>query len=138
MMAPVKGVSLRGLEARIAVAEMELEEMRRAAAVMRETLALHPAKPEGLCGRQALEIEVNGVMLPVGTKQAVALRLLGETPAPACVPEAALRAVFGGTIGNYTTSISKLRAKLKAANAEIVFFRGEGYRLQVVNAIGAE
>lgn len=124
--------ALKKIDAAIALKESELAELRKARALMVETLELRPDMPEGTKSA-CLEMEVAGRMVSVGTKPAVVLQMLAGVDDVSCVP---LGAISGLVDGNRKTAhqiITRLRKTLKAANvpAEIVNFYGEGYRLQV-------
>lgn len=71
---------------------------------------------------------VNGVDFELGPKTFPLAKAIGE--AEDCVPTAQLATMFGGNQQYVRVAVSVLNKRLKAAGAQIVHFRGEGYRLQ--------
>jgi len=124
--------TLASIDSKIAKAEAELAELRKARDFLAETLLLTPTHPEGK-KHVCVVMEVMGREIEVGTKQAVLLQMLTSINDTECVPSGAIRDVVGSTRRAGDMMISRLRKKLKAAQvpAEIVWFPGEGYRLQV-------
>lgn len=71
---------------------------------------------------------VNGVEFELGGRLFAVANALDE--AEDCVPAARLDALCGGKRAGVTQAIFYLNKQFRSAGAQIVHFRGEGYRLQ--------
>lgn len=71
---------------------------------------------------------VNGVDIELGARAFALATMIND--AEDCAPVEQLDAIFGGVRNLTHQCVCVLNKKLKAAGAEIVHFKGEGYRLQ--------
>lgn len=79
---------------------------------------------------------VNGHDLRLGAKAFAVLEAINE--AEDCCPLETLLPIFDGNKLYVQQTVSVLNKKLREAGAEIVHFKGEGYRLQMITEAASE
>ena len=94
----------------------------------KQKLLAPPEKPQPK-GRAGTGVfAVNGVDFTLGAKPFALIEAIAG--ADDCIPIEQLQPIFGGSRLYVQQCVSALNKKLRTAKAEIVHFRGEGYRLQ--------
>ena len=128
----MRNCEIERARAKVTALEAELEQARRALAVLEEIAAASPPLEDGAHprSRQKFVTEIMGVEIEVGAKPAAVIDLLRQLGDDEYAPTSVVRTIFGGTKSNVNSSIKKLRKNLAKTGAEIVFFKGQGYRLQ--------
>lgn len=93
--------------------------------------ALPPPMAPASSGMAEGNFTVNGVDLRLGKRELAVIEAIAAVED--CIPAEQLEPFCNGKRNYVSQTIWSLNKKLKATGAEIVFFKGEGYRLQNID-----